>query len=59
MIFQSIEYVIFLISLLALYFIIVLIGTARRRGEAIPNAESVLLGAVFAWRLVELSEPRF
>ena len=34
------------LSLLALYFIIVLIGTARRRGEAIPNAESVLLGAV-------------
>jgi uncharacterized membrane protein YfcA len=34
------------LSLLALYFTIVLIGTARRRGEAIPNAESMLLGAV-------------
>jgi uncharacterized membrane protein YfcA len=34
------------LSLLALYFTIVLIGTARRRSEAIPNAESVVLGAV-------------
>lgn len=35
-----------LLSLLALYFTYVLIGTARRRGEAIPNVESVALGAV-------------